>query len=228
MRCKSRKVGGYEIFAVSGVNTISFAIKATSADTSGLLGFAVERQDMEADEHFFMQGLKVFQSVIPQPTTSTTVSTFDHPIQSFVWDDFTAKPDNRYVYTFHPLKGAPKNIDRSARPIPIEVRTEPLFSKNEHDIFFNRGVASSQAYVRKFGNRRPDTMQPEEKKKALQWLSRELDEAILKFINQARPDDTLLCCFYEFRYAPAAEALKNASDRGVTVKLIVDAKVNAT
>ena len=228
MRCKSRKVGGYEIFAVTGVNTISFAIKATSADTAGLLGFAVERHDMEADEHFFMQGLKVFQSVIPQPTTSTTVSTFDHPIQSFVWDDFTAKPDNRYVYTFHPLKGAPKNIDRSARPIAIEVRTEPLFSKNEHDIFFNRGVASSQAYVRKFGNRRPDTMQPEEKKKALQWLSRELDEAILKFINQARPDDTLLCCFYEFRYAPVAEALKNASDRGVTVKLIVDAKVNGT
>ncbi|MFN9289307.1 MAG: phospholipase D-like domain-containing protein, partial [Planctomyces sp.] len=36
----------------------------------------------------------------------------------------------------------------------------------------------------------------------------------------------LLCCFYEFRYLPVATELQTAIDRGVEVKLIIDAKVN--
>src|SRR5262249_9735926 len=81
-----------------------------------------------------------------------------------------------------PLKGTPKNLDRSAKPISIRVRTEPLFSKLEHDVFFNRGVASSQAYARKFHNLRPDKLPPQKQAEALKWLSRDLDTALLKFI----------------------------------------------
>jgi phosphatidylserine/phosphatidylglycerophosphate/cardiolipin synthase-like enzyme len=227
MRFRSQQVDGYRVFAVSGTNTISFAIDAGNADTKGLLGFAVERVDPAENERYYVYGFKVFASVLPQPDEKTTVKTPDHPIQSFVWDDFTAKPDRKYEYVFHPLKGTPKNLDRSAAPISIRVRTEPLFSTAEHDVFFNRGVASSQAYARKFGNRKPDKLPPKLRAEALQWLSRELDEALLAFIGAARDGDTLLCCFYEFRYAPVAEALKAAADRGVEIRLIVDAKRNA-
>jgi hypothetical protein len=226
MRFKSRKTDGYQVFAVSGTNTVSFGIDFDDADTKGLLGFAVERSDPAENQRYFMFGYKVFPSVIPSPDNTTTVKTFDHPVQSFVWDDFTAKPDRTYEYFFHPLKGTPKNLDRSARPILIEVRTEPLFSTKEHDVFFNRGIASSQAYARKFDNKKPDKLTPEKKQEALEWLSRSLDEAILKFIANAKRNDTLLCCFYEFRYLPVAQALKDAIDRGVTLRLIVDAKVN--
>lgn len=226
MRFKSEKTGGYQVFAVSGTNTISFAIDAADADTQDLLGFAVERHDPTENERYFMFGFKVFRSVIPIPTETTTVSTFEHPIQSCVWDDFTGKPGREYEYVFHPLKGQPRNLDRSAPAIAIRVRTEAQFTDGEHDIFFNRGVASSQAYERKFGNKRPDDLAPAKRKQALQWLSRELDEAMLKFIKQARAGDTLLCCFYEFRYRPVADALKEALDRGVKLRLIVDAKVN--
>ena len=62
-----------------------------------------------------------------------------------------------YEYFFHPLNGKPQEIDRSAAPIPITVRTEQLFCKKEHDVFFNRGVASSQAYARRFHNEPPDS-----------------------------------------------------------------------
>ncbi len=226
MRFKSPKVDGYQIFAVSGTNTISFGIDFENADTKGLLGFAVERSDPKAHERYFVFGFKVFPSVVPNPSQDTAVKTFDQPIQSFVWDDFTAKPSRAYKYFFHPLKGTPKNLDRRARPISIEVRTEPLFSKLAHDVFFNRGVASSQAYARQFGNQKPDKLAPEKRKKALEWLSRSLDEALLKFIADARKNDTLLCCFYEFRYRPVADALRKALDRGVDVRLIIDAKVN--
>src|SRR5262249_6252855 len=130
-------------------------------------------------------------------------------------------------YFFYPLRGQPKNLDRSAEPVTITVRTEPLFSQLEHDVFFNRGVASSQAYARKFGNKAPDKQPtPAKVQEAFDWLSRDLDDAILRFIKQAGPNDGLLCCFYEFRYRPVADEIKNAIDRGVDVKLIIDAKVN--
>jgi phosphatidylserine/phosphatidylglycerophosphate/cardiolipin synthase-like enzyme len=227
MRFKSKLVDGFQAFAVTGTNTISFAFGASTAAKKGLLGFAVERADPKENERYVMPGFKVFRSLIPIPDANTQVSTWDHPVQSLVWDDFTGKPDREYEYFFHPLRGEAKNLDRTAKPIRIKVRTEKMFSDDEHDVFFNRGVASSQAYRRNFGNKKPDDLQPAKKREeALQWLSRELDEAMLKFIDGARKGDTLLGCFYEFRYLPVAAALKSALGRGVDVKLIIDAKVN--
>lgn len=229
MRFKSPKTGGYQVFAVAGVNTASFAIDASGADTSDLLGFAVERVDAAENERYYMYGFKVFPSVIPEPDADTVVTTYDHPIQSFVWDDFTAKPDHAYDYVFHPIRGRPKNLDRTASPITITIRTEPLVGTGVHDVFFNRGVASSQAYSRRFRNKSPDDQPTEAKKReARKWLSRDLGEALLRFVDDTPAGDTLLGCFYEFRWRPAGDALKAALDRGVNVRLIVDAKVNET
>lgn len=225
MRFRSPHVGAFQVFAVSGVNTVSFAIKAT-APTPGLLGFSVERSDPTENERRWMPGYKVFHSVIPEPDETLEVSTRDHPVQSFVWDDFTAKPGRDYEYIFHPLSGSAQELDRRAPAIPIKVRTEQAYSDAEHDVFFNRGVASSQAYRRRFGNRKPDALPEPKRTEALRWLSRDLDLAMLKFIGGASAHDTLLCCFYEFRYEPIAKALASAIEKGVRVRIIVDAKVN--
>lgn len=227
MHFRSKAIGGFTVYAVSGTNTVSFAIDFSAGEIGGLLGFAVERLDPVENERYFMQGMKVFRSVVPAPDENAAFTTFDHPVQSFVWDDFTAKPGRPYTYFFYPLRGKPKNLDRSAPPVQITVETEKLFSSGTHDVFFNRGIASSQAYARRFQNQRPDEIDDSVRKAAaLQWLSRELDEALLAFIDNAQPGDTLLGCFYEFRYMPAAMRLKNAVDRGVAVRLIVDGKVN--
>lgn len=229
MRFKSPATDGFRAFAVTGVNTVSFAITATDAAKKGLLGFAVER-GLAGKKPEFRPGFKVFQSVLPKPDANTRVSTKDHPVQSFVWDDFTASPDEEYVYRFHPLRGTPGKLDRTAAPVEIRVRTEPLFSDREHDVFFNRGVASSQAYARKFKNKRPDDLKVPEKTRAemRQWLSRELDDAILAFIKAAGKGDTLLGGFYEFRYLPVVEALAAAVGRGVDVRVVIDGKENGT
>src|SRR5262245_45392205 len=227
MRFKSAKTGGYQVFAVTGANTVSFGIDFKDADTKGLLGFGIERIDKAENQRFFTFGSKGVPSIINHPNQKTTVKTNDHPIQSFVTDDFTAKPGREYEYLFHPLKGQPKNLDRSAKPISIKVRTEPQFSDLEHDVFFNRGVASSQAYTPEFQNQSPsklDETDSAEAKRARKWLSRQLDDAILRFIGNAKASDTLLCCFYEFRYEPLVQALKDAIDRGVDVKIVIDAK----
>ncbi|WP_179874038.1 phospholipase D-like domain-containing protein [Rhizobium sp. L43] len=226
MRFKSKKVGGFQVFAVSGTNTVSFGIDFDRSTVDGLLGFAIEREDTVENERYFMYGFKVFESIYPNPDKDLQVSTFSQPVQSFVWDDFTAKDGRTYTYYFHPLKGTPKNLDRSAKAIPITVTTEKLFTNGTHDIFFNRGVASSQAYARKFKNKAPDALTEPDRTRALEWLSRSLDEAILAFIDNAEAGDTLLGAFYEFRYLPVAERLKAAIDRGVSVKLVIDAKKN--
>jgi phosphatidylserine/phosphatidylglycerophosphate/cardiolipin synthase-like enzyme len=226
MRFRSRMVGGFRVHAVSGTHTVSFAIDASGADVAGLLGFAVERHDPAEGERYFLYGFKVFASLVPAPEPFTAISTFEHPIQSFVFDDFTAKPSRTYEYLFYPLRGRAKNLDRSARPIPIEVQTEAVLSDSTHDVFFNRGVASSQAYARRFGNKRPDELEPAKRTEALAWLSRGLGEAMLEFVRRAKRGDGLRCCFYEFRYRPLTEALAAAISRGVDVELIIDGKVN--
>jgi phosphatidylserine/phosphatidylglycerophosphate/cardiolipin synthase-like enzyme len=226
MRFKSAPAGGLQAFAVTGTNTISFAIDASDSAKRNLLGFAVERS-VNGGPKTRMPGFKVFKSIIPKPTSKTRVSTWDHPVQSLVWDDFTGQPDTTYTYFFHPLRGTPSALDRTASPVRVTVRTEKLFTKDQHDIFFNRGVASSQAYQRKFGNKPPDKLATKAKQlAALQWLTRDLDEAIVKFIEAARKGDTLLCCFYEFHYMPVVNALRAAIGRKVKVKIIIDAKVN--
>jgi phosphatidylserine/phosphatidylglycerophosphate/cardiolipin synthase-like enzyme len=228
LRFRSDVVGGYQVHAVAGVNTVAFGIGRVGAHTNGLLGFAVERVDPVEDERYYVAGFKVFPSVIPDPGPGTVVSTFEHPIQSFVWDDFTAKPDREYTYLFHPLSGTPKNLDRTADPIPITIWTEPLRSDGVHDVFFNRGVASSQAYARRFHNLTPDQQPtPELRQEALDWLSRDLDDAVFDFIAAAQPGDALRGCFYEFRFGPVADAFMAAIERGVDVQLILDMKVNA-
>lgn len=228
MHAISRKTNGYKIYAVSGINSISFAIDFEDADTKGLLGFAVERHDKTDNERYFMRGFKVFQSMIPNPDENTAVSTFEHPVQSFVWDDFTGNPDHHYEYFFYPLKGIPRNIDRSVPPIAITVKTEPLYDTvDEHDVFFNRGVASSQAYFRKFHNAIPgDITDPTKAKEVFDWLARDLQNAMMTFIDQAQKGDSLRACFYEFRHRPIVQKLKDAIDRGVDVRIIIDAKAN--
>ena len=226
MRFISTLQNGYTIYAVTGTNTVSFAIDYETADVNGLLGFAVERHDKTENERYFIYGYKVFKDVIPNPDENTVVSTWDQPVQSFSWDDMTAKPTHSYDYFFYPLKGQPKNIDRTAPPVKVSVTTEDLNSTtNEHDVFFNRGVASSQAYRRRFKNKSPDNQEtPEKRQEAYDWLTRDLGPSLIKFIDQAQHGDALHACVYEFHYPPVLEALKKAADRGVDVQIVADAK----
>jgi hypothetical protein len=144
MRFRERSVSG-DVVAVTGVNTASFALVTTTTTNDALLGFAVERTDPVENQKFFMRGYKVFKSAMPNPPGNVHVSTYDQPVQSFLWDDFTLKPDRDYLYSFYPLKGSAKNLDRSTAPLTLTIHTEPLLTESEqHNIFFNRGAAASQ------------------------------------------------------------------------------------
>jgi phosphatidylserine/phosphatidylglycerophosphate/cardiolipin synthase-like enzyme len=89
-----------------------------------------------------------------------------------------------------------------------------------HAVYFNRGVAGSQAYARKFGNRRPDQVPNRE---AFRWLSRGLFKAMLDFIAQADSKRFgLRASVYEFRQGAVLKAFRKAADKGADVKIIFD------
>ena len=92
--------------------------------------------------------------------------TSEHPIQTFQWGDYTAKPATTYRYKVVPVYGKPKLIEldeQSATSIEITTEAEQGGAGKDgqatHDIYFNRGAAGSQAYARKFGSYHPGVCQ---------------------------------------------------------------------
>jgi hypothetical protein len=48
MRFISKAIDGMQIFAVTGNHTVSFGIGATDVARTGLMGFAIDRTDLDA------------------------------------------------------------------------------------------------------------------------------------------------------------------------------------
>ena len=188
-----------------------------------MLGFAIERVDKTDGERYWLEGLKTFAETDPGLPPGTPVSTLQHPVQGFLWQDFTAKPAHDYTYRVVAMRGKPKNLQQD-EVVEVDVSTEKV-DTGTHAIWFNRGVAASQAYARKFGNQQPDQV-PDNA--AWTWLSRGLVEALLAFIGQAQDESyALRGALYEFQYQPVLAALGAARDRGADVKLVVDERANS-
>jgi phosphatidylserine/phosphatidylglycerophosphate/cardiolipin synthase-like enzyme len=114
----------------------------------------------------------------------------------------------------------------------VEITTEAEQGKAgaggvaSHDIYFNRGAAGSQFYVRKFGMKVPDETKPGSEQ--MKWLSRGLFEALTKFIGRAAKADaadyTLRAMLYEFHYLPVGQAFAGARDAGADVAIRYEAQ----
>jgi hypothetical protein len=202
-----------------------------------LLGYAIERAELDSAgnevEHYWMRGIKRFKDRDKGLPPGTPVSTAEHPIQSFLWADYTAKAGTRYLFRIVPLYGTVKNskLDDTAA-VTLDVTTEiegdqpanDTDNGTRHDVFFNRGVIGSQAYAREFGNREPDADNP--RSKEMKWLSRGLFEALVRFIGLAGDGMGLRAIFYEFHYQPVANAFAKAIEAGADVKIVYDAESN--
>jgi len=220
-----RKITGSIILnVVSGPSAVLFSIDMDENKINGLLGFYISKTNLKTGAAYDVQSTKHF----PKSAKSADgrYSTKYHPWQSFLWEDFYISEGGRYEYSFVPVYGQPDALDYGT-PCIIEISI-PSRTKGENEVYFNRGVAGSQAYAREFKNMRPDQMSDAMKKKALKWLSKGLKEALLNFISRAKNEDwQLRCCFYEFIYPEVLEALKIADSKGADVKIIYDARHEA-
>src|SRR5438046_1294055 len=102
--------GGVTLQVVAGNHAVFLGFDLADDARDQCLGFAVERTDHTENERYWLSGFKTFQSVVPVPSPTTIYSTRDHPLQTFYWGDYTAKPAHRYTYRVVPRYGAPKNL----------------------------------------------------------------------------------------------------------------------
>jgi phosphatidylserine/phosphatidylglycerophosphate/cardiolipin synthase-like enzyme len=226
--------------AIGGLHVVALAwdfLPGVTTGRSDLLGFAIERTVFKPNgdvlERYWLRGIKRFQKKDDGVAPGTLLPTSEHPVQSFQWGDYTAKPDTKYAYRVVPAFGQPKLLELDeGRATTVTIRTEKeagLSSQGDgpsHDIYFNRGAAGSQAYARRFGTQKPNPDHPDSEQMA--WLSRGLFEALTRFIGLAAKADAarykLRAMLYEFRYAPIGQAFKAARDAGADVDIRYEAQ----
>ncbi len=212
--------GDISVHAIAGSYVILLGLDASPRAARGLLGFAIQRTDHTEQEKYWLKGFRTFEETMPNAVSECYVSTYEHPIQGFLWGDYTAKPDHEYTFEVVPVYGVPKNL-AYGEPVSVKVTAERE-DHGEHAVYFNRGVAGSQAYAARFQNKPPNQVPG---RRAYKWLSRGLEEAMLGFIKQAKGRHYgLRVAAYEFNYLPVLKALKAASKGGADVKIIYDAR----
>src|SRR5262245_41344658 len=172
---------GFRAKAISGIHTILIALDCPEPQRKGLLGFAVKRETVGGTAPTkWLNAQKVFKSVVPDPakerdprdpTQARRYSSLEHPIQSFLWGDYTAAPATGYRFTIVPMTGTPGAL-RQQEAMTFEIRTEKEFDQG-HGVWFNRGAIASQAFAREFGNKAlTDAQQNDPTFPETKWLSR--------------------------------------------------------
>ncbi|MCK5116460.1 MAG: hypothetical protein KAR44_07645 [Candidatus Aegiribacteria sp.] len=212
--------GGLKVHAIAGTYVVMLGFDLAEANCDGLLGFSIHRTDHTENEAYYLSGSKAFAETDPGFPSGSKYSTRDHPIQSFQWADYSAKPGHDYTYTITALKGTPADLEPYAETV-IDITTESPES-GDHDIYFNCGLAASQAYVRRFGDRVPEDVP---NRKAFEWLSRGLNEALEDFIRSSKPGQhALRIAAYEFNYDVFLKVVKEVLDKGVNIQIVYDAR----
>ncbi len=213
---------GLTVNAIAGSYVVVLGMNINDADRAGLRGFAIQREDMTEDETFWMKGMKTFQTVEPNPAAGEQFSSLVHPLQTFQWADYSAKPGNTYVYKVVAMTGNPSALQQRASA-SVTVTTENIV--DDHTIHFNRGAAASQEYARRFQNKAPSQVG----QAAYDWLSRGLVEGIVAFIERAKGAGFgLKGAFYEFQWPVVLTALHDAKTRGASVEIVFDDIDNET
>lgn len=216
----SKTSDGLKVNAIAGTYVVTLGFDLPQSKCKNFLGFSILRTD-ELGEAKYLEGMKAFEATDPGFPAGALYPTNEHPIQIFQWADYSAKPGKTYTYTVTALKGSPTKLNPIAE-CTVKVTTESP-EGGDHDIYFNRGTAASQEYVRRFGDKKPDkTALPG---KTYEWLSRGLYEAITDFISSCKPGKhSLRIAAYEFKYEPFLQLLKETIDKGVEIEIIYDGR----
>lgn len=208
-----------KVNAIAGTYVVTLGFDLPREKCEGLLGFSILRTH-ENGEAKYLEGMKCFAETDPGFPAGAQYPTHKHPIQIFQWADYSAEPGKSYSYKVSALKGSPANLTPFAT-CTVDVKTECPEGGNQ-DVYFNRGTAASQEYIRRFGNIAPDKVKDN---KAFEWLSRGLYEGLTEFITSCIPGKhSLRIAAYEFKYEPFIKLIGETIDRGVDIQIIYDAR----
>jgi phosphatidylserine/phosphatidylglycerophosphate/cardiolipin synthase-like enzyme len=220
--------------AIAGTNVVLLGLDAKPEVAEKLVGFTIKRTS--GDKEKWLSGGKIFAGTEAPEGLRTDSRTA--PIQAFLWGDYEAAPGTKYRYSITAKYGSPDAME-DGETVRIDVATENP-DEGVHGVFFNRGVAGSQAYARMFDKYRryyltdkrgraqwKDFIKPDQIPglKAWDWLSRGLKEAVVQFIRQADgPRYSIRAAVYEFDYLPVVAEFAAALETGADVQIVHHAK----
>lgn len=207
---------GLAVAAYAGSTGVQLAWDLDTIRRTDLLGFAIRRFTGGRKTGVALKGGIAFPGQEHEP--GEFLDTFDAPIQAFRWGDYTVYPGTEYRYEIVPRYGPDPLALTDGPSVSVRVRTEPISGgqASVHSIAFNRAVAASQAYERRF-----DDSNPRDNPAAFNWLSRDLDDLVLAFLDRALDRRWALdVVIYEYELEEVRAALRAARGRGVTVRLV--------
>jgi phosphatidylserine/phosphatidylglycerophosphate/cardiolipin synthase-like enzyme len=220
---------GLSVKAVVGTHVALFGFDVPREQIAGLMGFALERTDVATGSSFCLDNFLLF--AVNDVGSDSDHRSVKNPFQEFVWGDYTLTPGHEYRYVVSAMYGTPEALVAKAK-VTIGFVTESE-DDGRYGVYFNRGVAGSQAYDRHFARDakkpgkppRPADVGPA----AYEWLSRGLADGMQAFIAQADgPRYALRAAVYEFEYEPALKWFKSATESGADVKIVFDSVDNHT
>jgi hypothetical protein len=124
-----------KVHAIAGMYVTLFGFHLPQAACEGLLGASLHRFDHTENEAYFLKASRAFAETDPGFLPGTLHPTRDHPIQSFQWSDYTAKPGHDYTFSITALRGQPTDRQPFAST-SVRLTTEAPESE-AHDISTN-------------------------------------------------------------------------------------------
>ncbi|WP_017906489.1 phospholipase D-like domain-containing protein [Pseudomonas asplenii] len=219
----------FRVKAYAGTSGVLLAFDLAESRRKGLLGFAIERQVGTKPWLFLFNSLTFPGKEHTFPQYHATPSDVA-PLQKFRWADYNVEPGTTCNYRVHLVYGT-ADAPQLGESLAVTVTTDNGLPKNQR-VIFNRAVAASQGFERKFPELNKQlTVQkdlPIEQwpDAARSWLENGLLEQLLGFIARAKDVQWGLdIAIYEYQLPVIVKAVNAANERGARIRVLYHAKV---
>jgi phosphatidylserine/phosphatidylglycerophosphate/cardiolipin synthase-like enzyme len=218
----------FRVKAYAGTNGVLLAMDLDEPRRKGLLGFAIEKQQGAKPWLFLFNSLTFPGKAHTFPRFHATPSDIA-PLQKFRWADYAVNPGMTLHYRVH-LAYGPADAVQLGESLELTITSDDGHPSNQ-SVIFNRAVAASQAFQRKFpdldaqisaNKNMPIEAWPDA---ARQWLENGLLGRLLGFIERAVDEQWALdIAIYEYQLQAIVDAVNAAFARGVTVRVLYHAR----
>lgn len=218
----------FRVKAYAGTNGVLLAIDLAEPRRKGLLGFAIEKQQGSKPWLFLFNSLTFPGKAHTFPQFRATPSD-TAPLQKFRWADYAVNPGVTIHYRVHLAYGT-ADAPQLGEFLEVTLTTDNGLPAGQ-SVLFNRAVAASQAFQRKFADL--DALLSANKKLPIeawpdaprQWLENGLLARLLGFIERAEDGQWALdIAIYEYQLKVIVDAVNAAFERGVKVRVLYHAQ----
>ena len=227
-RLKTNQNDDFRIKAYAGTNGVLLAVDLAESRRAGLLGFAFRQKEAAKPWQWLLNSLTFPGRAHTLAQWNATPSNLA-PIQKFRWADYSIEPGTTCRYRVHPVYGTPA-APVLGEPLELSVTTDDGKPAG-HRVIFNRAVAASQAFGRKFPemdqllSQQPELPIEDWPAAPRDWLQHGLLDQILAFIGRAKRTVWALdIAIYEYELKAIVDAVNAAYKRGVQVRVLYHAK----